>query len=106
MPAETLGGLTILIVENEVLLRKQIAARLQALGADVSLAEPLAAARKSIGATNFDLVLLDVNLPDGRGTDLLKEKLFPLSTGVVVMTSAGWRSGREGSFRTASVDYL
>jgi len=28
-----------------------------------------------------------VNLPDGRGTDLLKEKAFPASTGVIVMTA-------------------
>ena len=106
MPAEMLGGLTILIVEDEVLLRKQIAARLQALGAEVSLADTLAAARKSIGATNFDLALLDVNLPDGRGTDLLQEKLFPMSTGVVVMTATGAVTGAVEAMRLGAVDYL
>src|SRR5688572_27518584 len=106
MPAEMFGGLTILIVEDEVLLRKQIAARLQALGAEVSLADTLAAARKSIGATNFDLALLDVNLPDGRGTDLLKEKLFPMSTGVVVMTATGAVTGAVEAMRLGAVDYI
>jgi two-component system, NtrC family, response regulator AtoC len=106
MPDEMLAGLTILIVEDEVLLRKQIAARLQALGAEVSLADTLVAARKSISATNFDLALLDVNLPDGRGTDLLKERLFPPSTGVVVMTATGAVTGAVEAMRLGAVDYL
>ena len=34
-------------------------------------------------------VLLDVNLPDGAGTDLLKEQVFPSDTGVIIMTAHG-----------------
>jgi DNA-binding NtrC family response regulator len=106
MPEETLAGLAILIVEDEALLRKQIAARLQALGADASVAETVATARQLIGKTAFDLVLLDVNLPDGRGTDLLKEKLFPANTGVVVMTATGALAGAVDAMRLGAVDYL
>lgn len=106
MPDEMLAGLTILIVEDEVLLRKQIVARLQALGAEVSSADTVAAARKAANSTNFDLALLDVNLPDGRGTDLLKEKLFPASTGVIVMTATGAVAGAVEAMRLGAVDYL
>jgi len=106
MPEETLAGLAVLIVEDESLLRKQIAARLQALGAETSVSETVATARQLIGKTVFDLVLLDVNLPDGHGTDLLKEKLFPVGTGVIVMTATGALAGAVEAMRLGAVDYL
>ncbi len=106
MPEETLAGLAILIVEDELLLGKQIAARLQALGADASVAETVVTARQLISKTAFDLVLLDVNLPDGRGTDLLREELFPANTGIVVMTATGALAGAVEAMRLGAVDYL
>jgi DNA-binding NtrC family response regulator len=106
MPEETLAGLSVLIVEDESLLRKQIAARLQALGAEASLAETVAIARQLISKSVFDFVLLDVNLPDGRGTDLLQEKLLPGGSAVIVMTATGALAGAVEAMRLGAVDYL
>src|SRR5688572_10417589 len=85
MPDITFAGSTILIVEDDLLLRKQIGARLEALDADVLLTASVAEARQAVSSSSFDFALLDVHLPDGRGTDLLKEKLFSSDTGVIVM---------------------
>jgi two-component system, NtrC family, response regulator AtoC len=106
MQPSGLAGVGILILEDELLLRKQMAAYLEKCGADVTGAESLERARKLIEDLSFDYVFLDVNLPDGRGTDLLKEKRFPSSTGVIVMTAEGAISGAVEAMRLGALDYL
>jgi two-component system response regulator PilR (NtrC family) len=93
MPTTLLAGLDILVVEDESLLPKQIAAHLESLGADVTSAGTLQAARQSLADFEFDFALLDVNLPDGRGTSWLEENKFSANTGVIVMTADGGVAG-------------
>jgi DNA-binding NtrC family response regulator len=106
MRSEPLSGLSLLIVEDDLLLRKQITAKLEALGADVTAAGDLGAARRLIADLEFDFALLDVHLPDGLGTDLLTEKGFPNATGVIVMTVNGQVSGAVEAMRSGALDYL
>jgi len=103
---ETLSGLEILIVEDEVLLRKQLTAQLERLGMDVTGATTLSVARQLLSETSFDFALLDVNLPDGRGTDLLRDGAFGSNTGVVVMTGNGEIAGAVEAMRLGALDYL
>src|SRR5436190_8462913 len=102
----TLSGLSILIVEDEALLRKQIGAHLEKRGADVTGADTLQAARRFLAELSFDFVLLDVNLPDGRGTELLKGKTLPADSGVIVMTAEGGVNGAVEAVRLGALDYL
>jgi DNA-binding response OmpR family regulator len=96
MNRNDLASVSVLIVEDELLLRKQISASLEKLGADVTGTDSIQRARKLVQDLSFDFVLLDVNLPDGRGTALLEEKIFSASTGVIVMTAhGGERSSRS-----------
>lgn len=106
MRTKLLTGLDILVVEAESLLRKQIAAHLQSLGADVTGAATLLSARQALGDFGFDFALLDVNLPDGRGTSLLEEKKFSASTGVIVMTADGGAAGAIEAMRLGAMDDL
>jgi two-component system response regulator AtoC len=106
MADETLTGLAVLIVEDERLLGKRITARLQASGADVSFTDTLSSARRLLRQATFDFVLLDVNLPDGCGTDLLKEGLFQAGTAVIVMTATGAVAGAVAAMRLGAIDYL
>jgi DNA-binding NtrC family response regulator len=100
------SGRTILVLEDEPLLRRQVRSQLERLDAEVIVAESLAAARRRLGAENFDFALLDVNLPDGLGTDLLKEKVFPLATAVVVMTAQGSIASAVEAMKLGAADYL
>lgn len=106
MPTKLLSGLDILVVEDESLLRKQIAAHLQALDADVTGAGTLADARQALKDFGFDFALVDVNLPDGRGTALLEDKSLPPHTGVIVMTAEGGVAGAVEAMRLGALEYL
>jgi DNA-binding NtrC family response regulator len=88
------------------LLRKQIAAHLESLGADVTGVGTLQAARQALDGSHFDFALLDVNLPDGRGTSLLEAKAFSPNTGVIVMTAEGGVAGAVEAMRLGALDYL
>ncbi len=101
-----LAGLEILVVDDEPLLRRQVAAQLEKLGAEVTAAADLTAARNFLAGQEFDFVFLDVNLPDGRGTDLLTEARFPAHTAVIVMTAEAGVAGAVEAMRLGAVDYL
>ena len=101
-----LSGLDILLVEDDPMLRKREAALLERLSADVSAVDTLAGARRLIATMPFDFAVLDVNLPDGLGTDLLKEKIFSPDTAIIVVTAHGGVAGAVEAMRLGAADYL
>ena len=104
--ANPFRGLNVLLLDDEVLLRKRMAGFLEGEGAEVTVVGTVAAARQAAGNMSFDVALLDVNLPDGRGTDLLKDKVFPATTTVIVITSEGGVAGAVAALRAGAADYL
>ena len=106
MTHPTLTGLEVLIVEDDPLLRRQLAAQLERLGAETAAAADLGAARRLAAERSFALVFLDVNLPDGRGPDLLRDKVFPEGTSVIVMTAEAGVAGAVEALRLGAADYL
>jgi len=101
-----LTGASVLLVEDEPLLRRQLAAYLERQGAEVTAVSLLAAAREALAALPFEFALLDVNLPDGTGTDLLREGAFSANTGVVVMTAEGGVAGAVEAMKLGALSYL
>jgi DNA-binding NtrC family response regulator len=106
MDSSSLSGSRVLVVEDELLLRKQVVAELERLNVEVEAAGTAAAARRLLKEQAFDLVLLDVNLPDGLGTDLFREKAFATATGVIVMTAQGGVSTAVEAMRLGAADFL
>lgn len=106
MQNATLTGLSLLLLEDEPLLRKQISTYLERLGADVTTVDSITKARQVVSDLSFDFAVLDVNLPDGLGTDLLRERVFPQSTGVIVMTAEGGISGAVDALKMGALEYL
>jgi two-component system, NtrC family, response regulator AtoC len=106
MSATDLKAVSILVVEDESLLRRQLAANLERFGADVTAADSVAVTLASLRDGQFDFVLLDVNLPDGLGTDLLREKAFPPATAIIVMTANGGVASAVEAMRLGATDYL
>src|SRR5471030_1140336 len=104
--ASPLRGLNVLLLDDEVLLRKRLAGFLESEGAEVTAVGTVAAARQAAAGMTFDAALLDVNLPDGRGTDLLRDKVFPSTTTVIVITAEGGVAGAVEALRAGAADYL
>lgn len=105
--AETrLHGTSLLLLEDDGLLRKRLRAFLERAGAEICEASTLAEARRLIEAASFDAALLDVNLPDGRGTDLLADGALGEHSPVIVMTAEGGIAGAVEAMRLGAADYL
>ncbi len=106
MAKSALNGLNVLLLEDEVVMRKRLAAYLQGEGCEVTAVGTVGAARQAIEGLGFEAALIDVNLPDGRGTDLLRDKVFPPTTTVIVMTAEGGVAGAIEALRAGAADYL
>jgi DNA-binding response OmpR family regulator len=65
--------LTILLVDDEPRLRQALARSLSARGHRVDEAGCFVDAMDAIEHTDYDLLLLDVNLPDATGWDVLRQ---------------------------------
>ena len=101
-----LDNSTLLLVEDEALLRRRLAAKFEQAGAEVAVASDLTEARRLAAEMSFDFALMDVNLPDGRSPELLEEKIFGSSTVVLIMTSEGGIEGAVEAIRLGASDYL
>lgn len=97
----------ILVVEDSPSLALGYAAQLEDVGHEVSLCETLAEARRALEAEKFDVVLLDLQLPDGDGLtilDALAQK--PGSPSVVVVTADGSLNRAITAMRLGAYDFL
>jgi two-component system response regulator AtoC len=101
-----LNGTSVLLLEDEPLLRRRVAAHLEKLGAEVTQTGTLAEAREAVRNLSFDFALLDVNLPDGRSLSLLDEKVIPANVVAMVMTAEGGVAGAVEAMRRGAADYL
>ncbi|MBS0663702.1 MAG: sigma-54-dependent Fis family transcriptional regulator [Verrucomicrobia bacterium] len=101
-----LSGSSLLLLEDEPLLRRQLAAGLAAAGVEVTPAATLAEARRLLDAMEFDYALLDLNLPDGRSTELLEAKAVPANVVTIVMTADGGIGSAVEAIRLGAADYL
>lgn len=78
----------ILIVEDDKGLREGIELALRREDFSFVLCESIAGAREALaGVEGFDLILLDINLPDGSGYDLLKEIKSKGNEPVIILTA-------------------
>jgi DNA-binding response OmpR family regulator len=65
--------LRILLVEDDPLISKSLKMSLYYQGFEVSVGDSIARATAALERESFDLVILDVNLPDGNGFDLCQK---------------------------------
>ncbi len=100
------AGCGLLLLEDDSVLRRRLAAHLQGLGADVTEASTIEEARRALARLHFDFALIDLHLPDGEALDLLRTGAFSENTGVVVMTAFGGVKKAVEAMRLGAGDYL
>lgn len=90
----------ILIVEDEMTLRRIIARNLTSRGHIVREVETAAAAVSAVLAERPDLLLLDINLPDRSGWDVLRElRGRGIAVPTIVVSAVRVSPGRLAEFR-------
>ena len=81
----------ILAIEDDWTVRTVLEHTLASAGHDVDVASAISDARKLLADGNYDMVLLDLNLPDGNGLDLLRDIRKDLRSTVPVLVLSGLR---------------
>jgi two-component system, OmpR family, phosphate regulon response regulator PhoB len=81
----------ILAIEDDWTVRTVLEHTLRSAGYDIDLVPGISDARQLLAEGHYDLVLLDLNLPDGSGLDLLRDIRTDLGTGVPVLVLSGLR---------------
>jgi len=95
-----------LIVEDSATLCEIYARYLDGSGLDVSSVQTLSAAQQQLSHSAPQLILLDIELPDGNGLDLLEDvKRLSPQPAVVVMTGHGAEYA-EQAMRRGATDFL
>jgi two-component system response regulator AtoC len=98
---------TILIVDDEDNARFNIGAFLKSRGYETIAAATLAEARQSIDQGNADIILLDVQLPDGYGTSLLEETTsLPMRPPIILITAFGEVDMAVNAMKNGATDFL
>lgn len=97
----------ILIVEDEPQMLQNMCKNLETEGFLVESAVNYAQALDRIGIYKYDCVLLDINLPDGNGLELLKIiKMKGLEDGVIIVSAKDSLDDKLQGLNLGADDYL
>jgi DNA-binding NtrC family response regulator len=97
----------IIVVEDNEILGKELANQLRQRRYDVSSASTIAQAQELIARDNYDLMFLDLRLPDGEGVDLLRTlQNRPQRPLTVVTTGFGTVKSAVDCMQAGAFDYL
>ncbi len=97
----------IFIVEDDALLNKTLTYNLTSDSCHVTSALNAKTAARLLSETEYDLVLLDINLPDGSGYDLCKLiKPEHPDTLVIFLTANDQESDQIRGYEAGAVDYI
>ncbi len=95
-----------LVVDDNADAAEMMAALISAEGFSVAVAGSLADARRQIALRKPDVVLLDVQLPDGSGIELIEEIKTDSSAEVVLITGSASVQTSVQALRLGAADYL
>ena len=97
----------IIVLDDDAIVRKNLETHLRRRHYDVAAVGTIADAQEYLGKDNFDIVFVDVRLPDGDGTDLLKYiQSRPQKPLVVMMTGFGSVESAVECMKNGAFDYL
>jgi len=98
---------SILVVDDESEIREGLEMLLASEGYGVSSAETGAGGLAKLEEHPFDLLLLDVSLPDRNGLDMLREiRLRDPQLSVVLITAYGSIDMARAAFKSGAMDYI
>jgi len=97
----------IIVLEDDAIVRNNLETYLRRKHYDVASAANVADAQEYLNKDNFDIIFADVRLPDGDGTELLKQiQSRPQKPMVVMMTGFGSVESAVECMKNGAFDYL
>lgn len=96
----------ILLLEDDGALGRGICLALDSGSAAVTRCENLLQGRQALEAGDFDLLILDVNLPDGSGLDLLRQIRRTSAVPVILLTANDMETDIVVGLESGADDYI
>src|SRR5215468_6120712 len=98
---------SILVVDDESEIREGLELLLKTEGYQVSMADTGQSGMSRLGEQPYDLLLLDVSLPDRNGIDLLREiRTRDPHLPIVLITAYGSIEMARAAFKNGAMDYI
>ena len=97
----------ILLVEDDLALGQGIAMALQIPDTAVTVCRSLSEVRQTLSGMTFILLILDINLPDGNGLDLLREqKALRPEVPILLLTANDLELDEVAGLESGADDYI
>ena len=96
----------VLVVDDEPQILRAVTASLRGAGYDVTTADTAEAALTAAAVAPPDAVILDLVLPDGRGTDVVRELRTWSSVPVIVLSVVGDEGDKVDALDAGADDYV
>lgn len=96
----------ILIIEDDPALGEGIKLALQGENFKIQIKRCAAEGQKAIAETNFDLIILDLNLPDGNGLDILTQVRRNSPVPVIILTANDMETDIVTGLESGADDYI
>ena len=97
----------ILIIDDDAGTCKLLSRMAKDMGHDATFALTMKDGLKALQSGTFDVVFLDVTLPDGDGMEIIPQiRRIPTSPEIIIITKFGDPDGAETAIRAGAWDYL
>lgn len=97
---------TVLVLEDDVDLAEGIELSLQSEELNFIICSTIANARKAIKEQKFDLMIFDINLPDGNGLDFCREIRQKVSNPIALLTAKDMELDIVKGLESGADDYI
>jgi len=103
----TISDMKILVVEDEKNLLETVTAFLQGEGFVCEKADSYFAAEDKLAAFDYDIIILDITLPDGNGLDLLRKiKASDNGAGILIVSARNSLDDKLKGLDLGADDYI
>ncbi len=97
----------VLIVDDDTKICLFFETVLKKMGCDTFTANKIAEATALSQSNDFDIILLDLELPDGNGLDIMPDLVnLPSSPEIIIITGTGDARGAEIAFKNGAWDFV
>ncbi len=97
----------VMIIDDDVVMCEMLSSMVHRTGHEAASAHTLREGMLQVSATNYDIVFLDIRMPDGSGLDILPRiRELPSPPEVIIMTGYGDPDGAELAIKNGAWDYI